>query len=267
MLTRSFLPTVPSPVYKPGKVAVVLAGRQAGKKVVVIKQYDDGTKERPYPHAIVAGIERYPLKVNKSMGAKRIARRSKVKPFIKAINYTHLYVAPAASSVNTPLGLPTHPPCAPSVRMPTRYALDLEALKGSVTVETLKEPCVPPVAALMRRPTTSADPPHLFPFPLAVRSARTPRRPSRPRSRSATRPARTAGSSSRSASKHGVRLFLSPPRHCGREMVMTSGRRTTCSRDGDWLGQAENERGARVGTARGGGEGDRLGDWKLALFR
>ncbi|CDZ97398.1 60s ribosomal protein l27 [Phaffia rhodozyma] len=101
-------------VYKPGKVAVVLSGRQAGKKVVVVKQYDDGTKERPYPHAIVAGIERYPLKVNKSMGAKRVSRRSKVKPFIKAYNYTHL--------------------------MPTRYALDLEALKGSVTVETFKEP-------------------------------------------------------------------------------------------------------------------------------
>ena len=45
-------------VYKPGKVAVVLAGRQAGKKVVVIQQRDEGTKERPYPHAIVAGIER-----------------------------------------------------------------------------------------------------------------------------------------------------------------------------------------------------------------
>ncbi|KAL7414703.1 ribosomal L27e protein family-domain-containing protein [Mrakia frigida] len=101
-------------VYKPGKVAVVLSGRQAGKKVVVIKQYDDGTKERPYPHAIVAGIDKYPLKVTKSMGAKRISRRSKVKPFIKAINYSHL--------------------------MPTRYALDLEALKGSVTVETFKEP-------------------------------------------------------------------------------------------------------------------------------
>lgn len=43
---------------KPGKVAVVLAGRQAGKKVVVIQQRDEGTKERPYPHAIVAGIER-----------------------------------------------------------------------------------------------------------------------------------------------------------------------------------------------------------------
>jgi hypothetical protein len=46
------------PVYKPGKVAVVLSGRQAGKKVVVIQQRDEGTKERPYPHAIVAGIER-----------------------------------------------------------------------------------------------------------------------------------------------------------------------------------------------------------------
>ena len=70
-------------VYKPGKVAIVLSGRQAGKKVVIIKQNDEGTKERPYPHAIVAGIERYPLKVTKRMGAKKVGKRSKVKPFIK----------------------------------------------------------------------------------------------------------------------------------------------------------------------------------------
>ncbi|CAO1627257.1 unnamed protein product [Sympodiomycopsis kandeliae] len=101
-------------IYKSGKVAVVLQGRQSGKKVVVIKQYDDGTKERPYPHAIVAGVERYPLKVTKSMGAKKLAKRSKVKPFIKAINYNHL--------------------------MPTRYALELEGLKGVVAPETFKEP-------------------------------------------------------------------------------------------------------------------------------
>ncbi|OCF31731.1 50S small subunit ribosomal protein L27e [Kwoniella heveanensis BCC8398] len=101
-------------LYKPGKVAVVLSGRQAGKKVVVIKQQDDGTKDRPYPHAVVAGIERYPLKVTKNMGKKRIARRSKVKPFIKVINYSHL--------------------------LPTRYQLELESLKGSVSNETFKEP-------------------------------------------------------------------------------------------------------------------------------
>ncbi|KZS90647.1 60S ribosomal protein L27 [Sistotremastrum niveocremeum HHB9708] len=101
-------------VYKPGKVAIVLQGRHAGKKIVVIKQADDGTKERPYPHAIVAGIERYPRKVTKRMGAKRLAARNKVKPFIKAINYSHLF--------------------------PTRYTLELEGLKGTVSSETFKEP-------------------------------------------------------------------------------------------------------------------------------
>lgn len=65
------------------QIAIVIQGRQAGKKVVVIKAADEGTKERPYPHAIVAGVERYPRKVTKRMGAKTIAKRSKVKPFIK----------------------------------------------------------------------------------------------------------------------------------------------------------------------------------------
>jgi hypothetical protein len=65
------------------QVAIVLQGRQAGKKVVVIKDLNDGTKDRPYPHAIVAGIERYPRKVTRRMGAKKLEKRNKVKPFIK----------------------------------------------------------------------------------------------------------------------------------------------------------------------------------------
>ncbi|EJD01925.1 60s ribosomal protein l27 [Fomitiporia mediterranea MF3/22] len=101
-------------IYKPGKVALVLQGRQAGKKVVVIKQNDEGTKERPYPHAIIVGIERYPRKVTRRMGAKKLERRNKVKPFVKAINYSHLF--------------------------PTRYTLELEGLKGVVSAEALKEP-------------------------------------------------------------------------------------------------------------------------------
>lgn len=48
------------------------------------------------------------------MGAKRIAKRSRVKPFIKVINYNHL--------------------------MPTRYALELDNLKGLVTPTTFSEP-------------------------------------------------------------------------------------------------------------------------------
>jgi hypothetical protein len=57
---------------------------------------------------------RYPLKVTKSMGKKKVARRSKVKPFIKVVNYAHL--------------------------LPTRYMLELETLKGSVSNDTFKEP-------------------------------------------------------------------------------------------------------------------------------
>ncbi|KAJ1024602.1 hypothetical protein NDA13_004531 [Ustilago tritici] len=153
-------------IYKPGKVAVVLSGRHAGKKcwmsgigilvvvgfdingrrsrtrvirntfihvisitdicapipsllshhqqVVVIKQFDDGSKEKSFPYIVAAGIERYPQKVTKRMGAKKIAKRSKVKPFVKIISYNHL--------------------------MPTRYALELEGLKGAVTQDTFKEP-------------------------------------------------------------------------------------------------------------------------------
>ncbi|KAG9051600.1 hypothetical protein FS837_004110 [Tulasnella sp. UAMH 9824] len=101
-------------IYKPGKVAIVLNGRQAGKKVVVIKQLDEGTKDRQYPYALVAGIERYPMKVTRKMSDKKIKRRSRLKPFIKVVNYSHLF--------------------------PTRYALELEGIKGLVTTDTFKDP-------------------------------------------------------------------------------------------------------------------------------
>lgn len=95
-------------------LAIITRGRFAGKKVVIIKPYDDGTKAHPFGHAIVAGIERHPLKVTKKHSAKKIARRTKIKPFIKAVNYNHL--------------------------MPTRYSLELESLKTAVTADTFKEP-------------------------------------------------------------------------------------------------------------------------------
>ena len=54
------------------------------------------------------------MKVTKSMGKKKVSRRSKVKPFIKVVNYAHL--------------------------LPTRYVLELESLKGSISNDTFKEP-------------------------------------------------------------------------------------------------------------------------------
>lgn len=83
------------------------------RQVVIIQPLDTGSKSHPFPHALVAGIERYPSSVTRRMSKTRQAKRSKVKPFIKTINYNHL--------------------------MPTRYTLELEGLKGVITNDTFKE--------------------------------------------------------------------------------------------------------------------------------
>lgn len=82
-------------------------------QVVIVQPSDTGSKAHPFPFAIVAGIERYPQKVTRRMGKKLVDRRSRVKPFIKVVNYNHL--------------------------MPTRYTLELEGLKGAVSADTFKE--------------------------------------------------------------------------------------------------------------------------------
>lgn len=87
-------------VIKSGKVVIIIAGRYAGKKAVVVKTFDDGTRDRHFGHALVAGIDEAPLKVTKSMSKKKILKRSRVKPFVKLVNYTHL--------------------------MPTRYSVDVD---------------------------------------------------------------------------------------------------------------------------------------------
>merc|ERR1711934_1234211 len=87
----------------------------AGRKAVIVKTFDEGTADRPYGHCIVAGVSKYPLKITKTMSQKRVAKRSKVKPFIKTINYNHM--------------------------MPTRYGLDVE-LKSVVTVDAASNPAL-----------------------------------------------------------------------------------------------------------------------------
>jgi len=75
---------------KPGRVVILLAGRRAGKKAVIVKNFDEGKKGRNFPHALVAGVERAPLKVAKRMSKAQQARRSKLKPFVKSVNYNHI---------------------------------------------------------------------------------------------------------------------------------------------------------------------------------
>lgn len=75
---------------KSGKVVVVLNGRFAGKKAVIIKNHDDGSNDRQYGHALVAGIDRYPQRVTKNMGKKLMRRRTRVKSFVRVLNYNHI---------------------------------------------------------------------------------------------------------------------------------------------------------------------------------
>merc|ERR1712072_843335 len=98
---------------KSGKVVLVLGGKYAGRKAIIVKQYDDGTQDRPYGHALVAGVDKYPRKVTKPMGKKKVAKRSKIKPFLKVVNYNHL--------------------------MPTRYSVDVALNKSVVNKDILKD--------------------------------------------------------------------------------------------------------------------------------
>ena len=98
---------------KPNKIVIVLSGRYAGRKAIIVKNFDEGTQEKPFGHALIAGIDRYPRKVTKSMGKNKLKKKSKIKPFLKVMNYNHL--------------------------MPTRYtAPDIQFEK--LSVKDLKEP-------------------------------------------------------------------------------------------------------------------------------
>ena len=46
-------------IMKAGKVVLLLSGRFAGRKAIVVKPSDEGTSDKPFSHALVAGIERW----------------------------------------------------------------------------------------------------------------------------------------------------------------------------------------------------------------
>merc|ERR1712127_199712 len=77
-------------ILKRGRVVILLAGRRAGKKAVIIKQVDEGKKKRKFGHALVVGIERTARKITSGMSKKKITKRASIKPFVKYVNNTHL---------------------------------------------------------------------------------------------------------------------------------------------------------------------------------
>jgi len=63
-------------IIKSGKVVIVLSGRFAGRKGVVVKTFDDGSPDRKFAHAIIAGIDRSPRRVTRGMCLRRRSNRS-----------------------------------------------------------------------------------------------------------------------------------------------------------------------------------------------
>merc|ERR1712147_438313 len=47
-------------------------------------------QERSFAHALVVGVERPPRKVTKSMTKTKFDRKSRMKPFVKFVNYKHM---------------------------------------------------------------------------------------------------------------------------------------------------------------------------------
>ena len=92
--------------YKPGKIVVVLNGRFAGKKGVIVKSNYESVRGRKYPHCMVVGISNGPRKPTKKNIAKLQARIRKLESednssdkiktlksfgiFIKTYNMSHL---------------------------------------------------------------------------------------------------------------------------------------------------------------------------------
>merc|ERR1719217_1034033 len=65
---------------KTGRIVILTGGRYAGKKAIVVKTFDDGSKHRSFGHCLVAGVAKAPLKVTKAMGKKKVSKRTQIMP-------------------------------------------------------------------------------------------------------------------------------------------------------------------------------------------
>jgi len=77
-------------IMKYGRLVILLQGRYAGRKGIIVKVHDDSNADRKFPHALIAGIDRYPRKVHKNLSKAKFNKKIKIKPFIKYVNLNHL---------------------------------------------------------------------------------------------------------------------------------------------------------------------------------
>ncbi|KAE8768992.1 60S ribosomal protein L27-3 [Hordeum vulgare] len=85
---------------KPGKAVIPLQGKYAGKKAMIVRVFEEGIRDRPYGHCLVAGLAKYPKK-GRYAGKKAVIVRvfeegtrdypyGQCLVFLKLVNFTHL---------------------------------------------------------------------------------------------------------------------------------------------------------------------------------
>jgi large subunit ribosomal protein L27e len=79
-----------APLIGQGRFVILLNGRHAGKKAVVLSSSLEPTEARKYPHALVLGIEKYPKTLTKDMSQEVLVKRTQVRVFFKTVNFNHL---------------------------------------------------------------------------------------------------------------------------------------------------------------------------------
>ncbi|KAE8781006.1 60S ribosomal protein L27-3 [Hordeum vulgare] len=57
--------------------------RYAGKKAVIVRVFEEGTRDRPYGNCLVASLDKYPKKVIRKDSTKKTAKKSCLKVFLK----------------------------------------------------------------------------------------------------------------------------------------------------------------------------------------
>ena len=87
-------------IMKSGKVVLVLSGRYAGRKAIIMKTFDDGTSDKQFGQALVAGIDRYPRRVTRRMNKAKVHKNCRIKPFIKVSSRPKVLVMTIYSCFN-----------------------------------------------------------------------------------------------------------------------------------------------------------------------
>ncbi|GCA63260.1 ribosomal protein L27e [Kipferlia bialata] len=79
---------------QPGTVCILLQGKHAGTKAVVVHAYDEGTPSHRRPHALVAGAD---VTVSARRGPRMLfggprkgQSRSTLAPFLHTVDYNHM---------------------------------------------------------------------------------------------------------------------------------------------------------------------------------